>query len=36
MDVHSHLLAKALRAETRRRAFWHQLLRRLLAAACCW
>lgn len=36
MDVHSRLLSKALRAESRRRAFWPKLLRRLLAAACCW
>lgn len=32
MDVHATLLAKALRAETRRRAFWRKVFSRLLAA----
>jgi len=32
MDVHGRMLASALRAESRRRSPWRQLVARLLAA----
>jgi hypothetical protein len=32
MDVHADLLAAALRAESRRRSAWRQIVARLLAA----